>query len=79
MLDARENRELKGPFPEEKFSHLAQLFGEVRYHAADGMLRRLVPKESSLPFDSRGAAIWSLGFLHENNVDPELANQLTAA
>lgn len=77
-LDAQDNRELGGNFPAEKIAHLCQLFGEVRYTAADATLRRLVPKESGYTDITRGAAIWSLGYLHENMPEPELANLLTA-
>lgn len=58
-------------------SQLLQAFGEIRYHEAEPLMRKLVPK-SALDERARGAAVWSLGLLYEKNSDAELAKAFGA-
>jgi hypothetical protein len=57
-------------------AQLFQLFGEIRLADADSLLRKFVPKEMTF-VDSRTAACWALGKIHEGNTVPELATQFT--
>ncbi len=63
-----------------QLAHLCELFGVMRYAPADGFLRRFIPKMSPPGPDARGAAIWSLGHIHEGQGEEqaELAQQLVA-
>lgn len=58
-------------------SQLLQAFGEMRYREAEPLMRKLVPK-SALDERARGAAVWSLGLLHEKSPDAELAKAFGA-
>ena len=62
---------------DRQLSHLAQLLGESRYAPAESVLRSLIPPRNPplapVPlFETRAAACWSLGLLHEGNAVPEL-------
>lgn len=59
-------------------AHLLEVFGKMKYRPAEPLLRRHIPKNFQMGHYSRGAAIWSLGLLHEGVPDEELARQLTA-
>jgi hypothetical protein len=61
---------------DEQLSQILQFFGEKRYTPAEPFLLTFVPKDFEL-HESRGAAIWSLGYLHEDDPDPKLVNMLT--
>lgn len=56
-------------------TQLFELFGLTRYAPADTLLRGFVPK-SQLDTRARAAAIWALGWIHADNPDEELAEQL---
>lgn len=49
-----------------------QLFGLMRYAAAEDLLREYVPKAQVDP-NARSAALWALGLLHEDEPDCDLA------
>ena len=53
-------------------SQLFQLFGEVKLAESDPLLREYVPKAMSMG-DSRPAACWALGKIHEGNGPADLA------
>ncbi len=54
-------------------TQLFQLFGEVRLAEADPLLRNYIPKAMGLG-DSRTAACWALGKIHEGQTVADLAN-----
>ncbi len=53
-------------------AHLFQAFGDQRYAPAEALMRQYMPKDHSLGLESRAAAAWALGLLHEGDPDPEL-------
>jgi HEAT repeat protein len=58
-------------------SQLIQAFGQMRYAAPEALLRTFVPKGGAgLGGESRAAAIWTLGLLHEGQPEPELVERL---
>ncbi|NJL30958.1 MAG: hypothetical protein HC898_04645 [Phycisphaerales bacterium] len=57
-------------------TQLYQLLGRMKYAPAQPIMRRVVPK-GSFEVQSRAAAIWALGFLHEGQADGQLAGQLS--
>ncbi len=66
------------PPPEDldaQTAHLLELFGKVKYHDAEPLLKRYIPKEMQMGELSRTAAIWSLGHLHAGVPDEGLARQ----
>lgn len=68
---------VKAPSPEwrdRQLSHVAQLLGEGKYAPADAPLRAIVPPGSPAGFETRAAACWALGLLHEGKPVPELAS-----
>ena len=75
---------LPGPFDlvhepvDHKLSQLNQLLGHEKVAAAEPVLRPFIPKRASPGGESRAAAIWALGLLHEGKVDAALANELAA-
>lgn len=60
---------------DRQVAHLFEAFGLMNYSAAEPLLREYVPKEPLNGYYSRGAAIWSLGWLHAGAADEELAEQ----
>ncbi|MCX7422317.1 MAG: HEAT repeat domain-containing protein [Planctomycetia bacterium] len=58
---------------DEQVAHLFEAFGLLKYAPAEGLLRQYVPKVMPLGDYSRGAAIWSLGLLHNGVPDEALA------
>jgi len=58
-------------------AHLLETFGVMKYAPAEPLLRQYIPKDFKYGFESRAAAIWSLGLLHEGVPDEELAQLLT--
>ena len=74
MTDARRLSGRQGL--DEQLAHLFEAMGRMQYRPAEGLLREYVPKVPALGYYSRGAAIWSLGLLHEGEVDEPLAAQL---
>jgi HEAT repeat protein len=61
-----------------QLSQLAQFLGQSRYRPAEPALRRLVPRPTGpwLNSETRAAAIWALGLIHEAKADPELVRAL---
>lgn len=57
----------------EEIGHLFEAFGPTKYAPAEGLLRRYVPKTPAMSQIARGGAIWSLGYLHAEQGDEELA------
>jgi hypothetical protein len=60
---------------DHQLSQLNQFLGQQKYAAADAVLRQFVPKRGLLN-ESRPAALWALGLLHERQPDPRLAAEL---
>ncbi|MCO6457662.1 MAG: hypothetical protein J5I93_20355 [Pirellulaceae bacterium] len=84
LLDQRDfqspEAELTGPNRLEavpvQLAHVFECFGANRYQECEPLLRDFVPKKFQLGHDARSAAIWSLGWLHEDAAPPGLAEQL---
>lgn len=53
-------------------SQLFMAFGQMRYQEADGLARKYVVRDFSLGLNSRAAAAWSIGLLHEGKSDDDL-------
>src|SRR5262249_13804515 len=67
LRGARPNPERAGvpaDLVDHQLSQLIQLLGRQKYRAADGPLRRFVPRGGA--GEARAAAIWALGRLHED-------------
>jgi HEAT repeat protein len=74
----KEIKEATGLFDAEYFVQLVSIFeffGQKKYAPADSFLRTFVPKESSHP-ETRSAAIWALGYIHEGKPDAGLVKAL---
>ncbi len=71
--------DVTGEILDHQFSQLNQLLGERKYGPGDALLRRFVPRSggrgaaASVGPESRAAAIWALGLLHEDKAVPALA------
>jgi HEAT repeat protein len=81
-IDRRWDRSLK-PNPTDpraaidvEVSQLAQSLGHARYAAAVPALVRFVPKAGNIGPESRAAAIWALGRIHENAAPEQLVEAL---
>ncbi|HEV3236486.1 MAG TPA: hypothetical protein VGZ25_05830 [Gemmataceae bacterium] len=58
-------------------SQLLQFIGNRKYAPADELLRKFIPRRDGVNWaESRSAAIWALGMLHEGKNQPELATLL---
>ncbi|MBO0696755.1 MAG: HEAT repeat domain-containing protein [Zavarzinella sp.] len=57
-------------------SQLAQSLGRARYAPAAPVLARFVPKQWNIGPESRAAAIWALGLIHENAPPERLVDGL---
>jgi hypothetical protein len=57
-------------------TQLAMLMGLPRHEPADELLRRYIPKRSGAPADTRAAAVWALGLIHEGQADGGLVRSL---
>ena len=57
---------------DEQVAHLCEAFGRMKYQAAEPLLREYIPLSLPMGIHSRGAAIRSLGWLHEGNPDGDL-------
>lgn len=60
---------------DDRLTHLFELLGRLKMIESESLLRRYVPK-SKLGPNSRSAAIWALGLIHEGKNDEALAAQL---
>jgi HEAT repeat protein len=61
---------------DHQLSQLNQLLGLQKYQAAEPQLRQFVPKRPLLGWESRAAAIWALGWIHEGKVVPTLVAEV---
>jgi HEAT repeat protein len=73
---ARLKANQSGPGHDEQISQIFQAFGQMTYRPAEPLLRDYVPKNFSLGFESRPAAIWALGHLHVGTPDASLVAAL---
>jgi HEAT repeat protein len=63
---------------DHQLSQLNQFLGRQKYAPADGVLRQFVPHRQEPRAESRAAAIWALGLIHEGKTIPALATALEA-
>jgi HEAT repeat protein len=62
---------------DHEFSQLNQFLGLQKYMPADALLRRFIPRSMGKPgLESRAAAVWALGLLHEGKNDEALAGAI---
>lgn len=57
---------------DEQVAHLCEGFARMKYHPAEPLLREYIPLNMAMGIHSRGAAIRSLGWLHEGNPEGDL-------
>lgn len=70
-------KEVPLSWADHQLSQLNQLLGEQKYAAADSVLRKFVPKSMlGVTGESRAAAVWALGLIHEGKSVPALASAL---
>ncbi len=84
-------RTVSAPQLDQHLSHLVQLLGQARHAAADPVLRAIVPRVTSGSYsgpkgpspnftkvggETRAAAIWALGLLHEGKPEERLVKQI---
>lgn len=63
------------PGLDEQLAYLFEFFGQQKHQVAEPLLRTFVAKDLTVP-RARSAAIWALGYLHENQPDAELVTAL---
>lgn len=63
---------------DEQVAHLCEAFGRMKYAASESLLREYIPLHMAMGTASRGAAIWSLGWLHAGNPAGDLPGLLIA-
>jgi HEAT repeat protein len=68
LADPKIPREAVDP----QLCQLAQFFGFSKYKPADAALRAIVPPRTPAGFETRAAAIWALGLIHERKPDAGL-------
>jgi HEAT repeat protein len=61
---------------DREVAQLAQSLGRARYRPAAPVLARFVPKQWNIGPESRAAAIWALGLIHEKDPPPHLVHEL---
>jgi HEAT repeat protein len=61
---------------DHQLSQLNQFLGRRKYAPADEVLRRFIPRRAEPGPESRAAAIWALGRIHEGESVPALAGPL---
>jgi HEAT repeat protein len=61
---------------DHQLSQLNQFLGQRKYAPAEAVLRRFVPRGAPAGAESRAAAVWALGLLHEGQAVPDLARAL---
>lgn len=66
VLSAQRDREL---------AQLLQLLGKLRHMPAQKVMERFVPKKSGFWTESRAAAVWAIGMLHEDKPDERLVKE----
>lgn len=57
-------------------SQLIQLLGQQKYVPADASLRKFIPRIPAPSAESRSAAVWALGLIHEGKPNPEISAAL---
>lgn len=57
-------------------AQLVQALGAARYRPAAATLARFVPEGSIMGLETRAAAAWALGYIHEDKPIPSLAKQM---
>jgi HEAT repeat protein len=55
-------------------AHLFIAFGDQTYGPAEGLMKEYLPKDHALGFESRAAAAWAIGLLHEGDPQPDLVS-----
>jgi HEAT repeat protein len=81
-IDRRWQRSLKPdvneayPMIDRQVSQLAQSLGQARYAPAAPVLARSVPKRWNIGPESRAAAIWALGLIHQKAPPADLVEEL---
>lgn len=75
-LSGKPPPDLARDWTDHQLAQLNQLLGQLRYRPAARLLRTFVPKGIALGGESRAAALWALGFIHENKAPPDLATEL---
>jgi HEAT repeat protein len=65
---------------DHQLSQLNQFLGREKYRPADGVLRGFVPRRDDKPIgpDTRAAALWALGKIHEGKPDDALTTAAEA-
>src|SRR5262249_25892909 len=64
---------------DHQISQLNQFLGQQKYAPADALLRQFIPHRMGPQIDeSRAAAVWALGLIHEGKTDPALVRDLEA-
>lgn len=61
---------------DHQVAHLFESLGKMGIKGAEPLMRQYIPKDFAMGERSRGAAIWALGWLHEDVPDNALAQQL---
>ncbi|HZY88655.1 MAG TPA: HEAT repeat domain-containing protein, partial [Gemmataceae bacterium] len=75
--DLPNRRGVSGAMIDHQLSQLNQFLGRQKYGPADAVLRRFIPHIGDrLGAESRTAAVWALGLLHEGKGDSGLAGPL---
>jgi HEAT repeat protein len=78
-LERADSKPLPTEMIDHQLSQLNQFLGQHKYPPAEPVLRRFIPQPNRnmrLGHESRAAAIWALGLIHEGKNDPELATAL---
>jgi HEAT repeat protein len=64
---------------DHQLSQLNQLLGQQKYREADTILQGFIPRmTNAMSFESRAAAIWALGLIHEGKRNATLEKAVTA-
>ena len=61
---------------ELQVAQLNQALGQARYRPAEPLLRKFVPRDGGVGEESRAAAVWALGYIHENAAPDDLVVEL---
>jgi HEAT repeat protein len=77
LRDFANNPDLPVAAVDHQLAQLNQLLGQRKHQPADPALRQFIPKMGSLgAYESRAAAIWALGMIHEGQTVDTLAAAL---
>ncbi len=72
------HKDISNDITDHQFSQLNQFLGQQKYAPADALLRQFIPRMAPLGPESRAAAVWALGVLHEGKTIAVLATALEA-